>query len=445
MNEVNFLNCKNIKRYDFTRKPKRVSGFWIFLADAVAIKPALKGFDLKIDKVNTDGLKPPYLLLASHASEMDFAVMFKATDPYRRLNAVCAIDAIRDHGDWLMHNMGCICKRKFIKDINLIRNMRYCAKNYGDIVCLFPEARYSLDGCESYIPDSVGKMCKLLKIPVVTLKMEGNFIIGPQWNKTRQKLPLHAVMTQIVTADEIDTIETDEINKRIRDGLKRDDFLYQKENGIENGYSRRAEGLENILYRCPHCGKEFEMYSQGTQIWCGNCRKHWEMTELGQLKAVGGETEFEHIPDWFKWERSCVREEVRSGTYRFEDEVSVHTLPSATRFYDNGVGKLIQTSDKTVLECTAYGKPFRLELAAAELESLHIEYDYPFEKKKYRKNCFGDCVDISVADDSFWLHPLNKRLQLTKLSFATEEMYFWAREKIAQKKQRRPQTAQSEI
>lgn len=430
MNEVNVLNEEKIKRYDFTKKPKRLSKFWIFLADLVAVRPTLRGFDLKIDKVNMEGLKPPYLLLASHASEMDFAVMYKATDPYRRMNPVCAIDAIRDHGDWLMRNLGCICKRKFIKDFNLIRNMRYCAKEFGDIVCLFPEARYTLDGCESYIPDSVGKMCKLLKIPVVTLKMEGNFIIGPQWNKTRQKLPLHAVITQIVTANEIDSIDVAEVNRRIRDGLKRDDFRYQKENGIENNYSRRAEGLEHILYRCPHCGKEFEMHSHGTEIWCDNCKKHWEMTNLGQLEAKDGETEFAHIPDWFNWERACVREEVRNGTYRFEDEVTVHTLPNAIRFYDNGVGKLVQTCEKTVLECTAYGKPFKLELAAIELESMHIEYDYPFEKKKYKKNCFGDCVDISTADDSFWLHPINKRLQLTKLSFATEEIHFLAQERI---------------
>lgn len=428
------MGASKIRRYNFAKPPKRASKLWLAIADVVAIRPTLRGFSLSIDKVNMDGLKPPYLLLASHASEMDFAVMYQATDPYRRMNPVCAIDAIRDNGDWLMRNLGCICKRKFIKDFNLIRHMRYCAKEYGDIVCMFPEARYTLDGCESYIPDSVGKLCKLLKIPVVTLNMEGNFIIGPQWNKTRQKLPLHATISQIVTAEELRNISVDEINKRIRDGLKRDDFRYQLQNNIHNTYAKRAEGLEHILYRCPHCGTEFEMYTKGTHIWCEHCGKKWEMTTLGQLKATEGETEFAHIPDWFNWERQTVREEVRNCTYRFEDEVSVHTLPNAKRFYNQGFGKLVQTPQGTVVECTAYGKPFKLELAGIELESMHVEYDYPFLKKRYRKNCFGDCVDISTADDSFWLHPMNKRTQLTKLSFATEEIHFLAQEQIEQGK-----------
>lgn len=428
-----FVDPEKIKHYDFARKPKRASKFWL-VASKMVSSALLKGFDLKIIRENMDGLKPPYLLLATHASETDFAVMYRAIAPYRRINTVCAIDGIRDHGDWLMRNVGCICKRKFIKDYHLIRNMRYCAKEYGDIVCMYPEARYTLDGCASYIPDSVGKLCKLLKIPVVTLKMEGNYIIGPQWNKTLQKLPLCATIKQIVTAEELEKIDVDEINRRIRASFERDDFRYQLENNIENNYEKRAEGLEHILYRCPHCGKEFEMHSKGTQIWCEACGKHWEMTNLGQLRALdGGETEFEHIPDWFNWERKSVREEVRNGTYRFEDDVTVHTLPNAKRFYDNGVGKLVQTPEKTVFVGNVYGEPFKLELAAIELESMHIEYNYPFDKKKFPQNCFGDCVDISTADDSFWLHPINKRLQLTKLSFATEEMHFLAQEKIRKK------------
>lgn len=150
----------------------------------------------------------------------------------------------------------------------------------------------------------------------------------------------------------------------------------------------------------------------------------------GELAAEEGETEFTHIPDWTAWERENVRREVRAGSYRFEDEVTVHTLPNAKRFYDQGRGKLVQTCEGTFLECTAYGEKLSLSWAGTELESVHIEYDYPYNKKKYKKNVFGDCVDISTADDSYWLHPVNLRDQLTKLSFATEEIYKFAQEKL---------------
>ena len=58
-------------------------------------------------------------------------------------------------------------------------------------------------------------------------------------------------------------------------------------------------------------------------------------------------------------------------------------------------------------------KPFTLVRSAMDLESMHIEYDYLGR---------GDCVDISIPDDSFWCY-LSKRDAITKISFATEEMH----------------------
>ncbi|MGN0823107.1 MAG: hypothetical protein ACI4NG_04975 [Candidatus Gallimonas sp.] len=420
---------KKIKRYDFTKKPRRASGILTRFARAVLVPMKLKGRRLTINRLGMEGIKPPYLLLATHASMMDFYVMFKATAPYRANNVV-AIDAVRDVGDGIMRIMGCICKRKFVKDLNLIRNMRYAAEKYGDIVCVYPEARYSLDGCESFLPDSVGKMCRLMGIPVVVLRMYGNFVMSPQWNKEEQYLPLRADLELVATAEETRALTVSELNGRIRAAFRRDDFAYQAENGYEIDNPKRAKGLHSILYQCPHCKKEFGMYSEGTRIWCSACGKSWGMSALGELSAEEGETEFSHIPDWFRWERENVRREVREGRYRFEDEVTVHTLPNAKRFYDQGRGKLVQTCEETRLECTAYGKPLVLEWAGTELESVHVEYDYPFRKEKYKKNLFGDCVDLSTPDESYWLHPVHLRDQLTKLSFATEEIYALAQEKV---------------
>ncbi len=420
---------KKIKRYDFARKPKKASVFWMTVARLFAIRPMLKGRKLTIVRKGMEGIKPPYLLLATHASMTDFPVMYRAVAPYNANNVV-AIDAVRDIGEWLMRKVGSICKRKFVQDYNLIRNMKYCVDKLGSIVCVYPEARYSLDGTASFLPDSLGKMCKLLNVPVVVLRMQGNFIMSPQWNKVEQKLPLKAELELIAGKDELASVSVDELNERIRKAFERDDYAYQYENGIENKYERRADGLHNILYQCPHCNAEFKMYSEKTRLWCAACGKGWEMDELGRLTAEDGETEFAHIPDWFKWERSNVREEVRSGRYRFEGEVAIHTLPNAKRFYDQGKGKLVQTAEGTRLVCTAYGDPVDLFWAGTELESVHVEYDYPFRKDKYKKNVFADCVDISTRDESYWLHPLNQRDQLTKLSFATEEIYFLAQEKV---------------
>ena len=418
-----------VKRYDFTRKPLKPSGFWMWIARQFAIKPRLKGRKITVRKIRMDGIKPPYVLFATHASMLDFPLMYTAVAPHNANNVV-AIDAIRDVGDWLMRRLGCICKRKFVKDLNLIRNMRYCTDTLKTIVCVYPEARYSLDGTTGFLPDSLGKVIKLLKVPVVVLRMYGTFVAAPQWNKDEQVIPLSCDLECVATAEEVASLPAAELNERIHRAMQRDDYAWQRESGIEIDNPRRADGLHNILYQCPHCRAEFKMHSGGTRLWCSACGKAWQMDTLSRLHAEEGETEFSHIPDWTAWERRNVRDEVRSGRYRFEDDVTVHTLPNAKRFYDQGMGRLVQTCEETRLTCTAYGEPKTLVWKGTELESVHIEYDYPYRKDKYKKNIFGDCVDISVPDDSYWLHPVSGRDRLTKISFATEEIYLLAKEKI---------------
>lgn len=421
------IPAEKVKHYDFTKRPSKPAKGLIRIVKKMICDPYLKKSGFTLVKEKMEGLKPPYVLLCNHMSFVDFYVLFAAISP-EIPQPVVAIDAIRDVSEPVMKLVGTIGKRKFVQDLGLIRHMKHVLEKRKGIVCLYPEARYSLDGTQSFLPDSVGKLCKLTKVPVVTLIAHGDFIAQPQWNKEDKYLPISATISQIVTADEIKTLSAAEINRRIREKFVYDDFKYQKDNGYIVDNPRRANGLHSILYQCAHCGTEFEMYSEGTTLECKHCGKKWEMTELGELKAHTGETEFTHIPDWFKWERENVRREVESGNYSFDDEVEVHTLPNARHFYYQGKGRLKQSLDGTTLECNYHGKELVQHWSGAQLESVHVEYDYPFKKKKYKLD-FGDCLDISIPSESFWLHP-TRRDQLTKFSMATEEIYRLDKEKI---------------
>ena len=163
---------------------------------------------------------------------------------------------------------------------------------------------------------------------------------------------------------------------------------------------------------------EFEMGSKGATIYCNTCQKKWKMTVYGELQAEDGVTEFSHIPDWSNWERDNVKQEIRKGTYYFEDEICLETLPNAKHFYKHGKAKLIHSIDGFRIEGNIYGKEQIITRTPLQLESLHIEYDYLGR---------GDCVDISTLEDSYWCY-INKKNVITKLSFATEELHFYAKE-----------------
>jgi len=221
-------------------------------------------------------------------------------------------------------------------------------------------------------------------------------------------------MTQTFTPEQIEKASVDEINRTINAVFKYDEYRWQKDNNIVIDSPNRAKGLHHILYQCPHCLTESRMDSDKDRLWCGHCGKRWKMSELGELSAVKGKTEFSHIPDWFEFERSMVRRQIENGTYFFRDQVTVDSLPNAEGYIRLGEATLTHSVEGFVLELVTDDESFRLEKKSLSLYSLHIEFDY-FGK--------GDCLDLSTTDDTFYLYPLTKKNVVTKLQFAVEEIY----------------------
>ena len=88
------------------------------------------------------------------------------------------------------------------------------------------------------------------------------------------------------------------------------------------------------------------------------------------------QTEFTHIPDWYEWERSQVRNEIERGAYRFESDVTVDSLPNAKGFINLGKGKLIHDINGFLLEGEYEGTPYSVSINSKALYSCHIEYNY---------------------------------------------------------------------
>ena len=402
----------NMKRFDMKAPPKRQKLRFIGYLKAL---PVLWSHHGKITKVNMKGIKPPYLLLANHNALMDVDILNLATFPHR-VNYVIAIDGFIGR-EKLLRNVGGICKRKFTNDLNLIRHLR-TVKNNGDIVQIFVEARYSLCGTNAIIPESVAKLAKFLKIPVVMLTMHGHHINSPFWNLHNRKIKgIEAEMKCLMNADEVDNLPLEEVNKRIQDAFIYDEYKWQKEKGVVVNYKGRAEGLHKVLYQCPHCHTEYEMDSKDNILFCKHCGKKWEYSTLGELKAVEGETEFSHIPDWYEWERENVRKEVEAGKYHFESEVHVDALPNADAFIHLGKAKLVHDMNGFHLE--GYYKEndehYSLDIPTQDTYSVHIEYEYLGK--------FGDCVDLNTLEDTLYVYPECEKFSVTKISLATEELY----------------------
>src|SRR5690606_12485856 len=274
-------------------------------------------------------------------------------------------------------------------------------------------------GTTAALPDSLAKMVKILKVPVVVLNMHGNFLTQPVWNMGNRRVPLAADMTQIVTKEEITELPVEEINNRIHKAFEYDEFKYQFDHQIKIKDKNRTKGLHKVLYQCDACGTEFMMDSKGTEIWCDACGKRHYQNEYGRLEAKDGQTKYPHIPDWYETQRAFTRKQLEDGTYYFEDEVYVESLPNAKAFLPMGDGKLIHTKEGFKLTVDDPNYPLELVKESSSLYSVHIEFDY----KLRSDGVVADCIVLSTLEDTYYIYPKNKRDQVTKLRFAVEEAY----------------------
>ena len=407
------VNYKNPKKYKTAKYPIRQPIYLTWLIQMLS-KMMLIGKEHKVEKFNMEGLKPPYLLLSNHMSFVDFELVSLGTYPHR-VNNVVNIDGFYMRA-WLLEWIGAICTRKFTTDLHLVKSIRKVLER-GDVLCMYPEARYSPAGTTAYLPESLGMLVKKSKVPVVIALHHGNYLHSPFWNfRKKRKVPLYTTFTKLWDPEDLEKLTVEEINAGLKEALTYDEYKWQKDNGILITEPYRAEGLNKILYQCPSCKTEHKMESKGAELFCTECGKRWYLNEDGSLSAVDGETEFSHIPDWFEWEREQVRQQIENGEYSFEDDVEVYSLPRCYKYEPLGFGKLTHDPEQGFVLTGHYReKDYRIQRTPLQTNSLHVEYDFlrikPF-----------DLVDISTENDSFYCYTTKKDV-ITKLAFATEEIY----------------------
>ena len=155
------VNYKKPKFYKTAKYPIRQPLYltWLirFLSGMMTI-----GVDYKIEKINMEGLKPPYMILSNHMHFIDFELCSIGTYP-QRINNVVNIDGYINKF-FLLEWIGAISTRKFTNDVPLVKSIRKVLQR-GDILAMYPEARYSPCGVTSYLP-SIGvkaySTCRLL-------------------------------------------------------------------------------------------------------------------------------------------------------------------------------------------------------------------------------------------------------------------------------------------
>ncbi len=362
------------------------------------------------------GKREPCLYLMNHSSFIDLKIVSRILYP-RAFNIVCTSDGFVGKR-WLMRNLGCIPTKKFITDTVLVRDMLHAVRKNRCSVLMYPEASYSFDGTATPLPDSIGKCIKMLGVPVVMIKTEGAFARDPLYNGLqRRRVRVSAKMKYLLSPEDIAEYSAEDLNAILQQEFSFDNFRWQRDNRVCIPESFRADGLNRVLYKCPHCHTEGEMEGRDTLITCHHCGIAYELDEYGALVCCNGEGVFDHVPDWYAWERRCVQQEIDDGTYRLHTDVDIYMLVNTDCVYRVGEGTLAHSADGFRL----VGCEGKLSFSLPPSASYCLYADYYWYE-------IGDMICIGDTKALYYCFPKEGGDIVAKTRLATEELYKRAKE-----------------
>jgi len=399
------------------KRPHKIGIFWRCLIRLLSVF-GLMGTKFKYtsERMELLGKKEPCLILMNHSCFLDLQMASRIFFP-RHYCIVCTSDGFVGMGGlmaWLMRTIGCIPTQKFVTDLGLVQDMSYCFKKLKTSVLMYPEASYSFDGTATPLPRKMGVLLKKFDVPVVMVETFGAFSRNPLYNELqiRRNVPITAKVKLLYTREEIKEKTVKELSDGLDAAFGFDHFKWQKEQGLEITESFRADGLNRILYKCPRCLREGHMEGKGTTLKCHHCGKTWELTALGEMKALEGETEFSHIPDWYAWERDQVRTELLEGSYKLSVDVDIAVMTDYKAIYKVGEGHL--EHDATGFRLTGCDGQLEYSQKPQACYSLYADY-YWYE--------IGDMICVGDNDKLFYCFPKDGGDVVAKTRLATEELY----------------------
>lgn len=248
--------------------------------------------------------KGPVLFLSNHLSNWD-GIYINAMFWNRIVHFIVHDEMFKNKFLGFLSNvlLGEVKRGMSTSDISDILTIRQLVKK-GKSVGLYPEGDIDMFGRTLPVEISVAKFVKMLRIPVVIMRIDGACIRATRWGKYAHHSHITYSIREVLSVEQIQKMSLEELYKVIMDGITVDDLAYQ-ENVLR--YKQwpgpaRAEWLELGLYMCPKCHRLEVLKSKGAYVYCSECGFKAKYNRYAMLE--GEEVPFHNLTKWDDWQYS---------------------------------------------------------------------------------------------------------------------------------------------
>jgi 1-acyl-sn-glycerol-3-phosphate acyltransferase len=337
--------------------------------------------NMRVDRSGIQDVKPPFIVLGNHPSNVDaalvqyivapYACYFLTTNYYFRLPIIGRI----------LNIFGAIPKIQFFPDVRSMRGVVEVIAR-GDVVGIFPEGRRSIDGSSCPIPESIAKLIKKFKVPVVSVRINGGYFIWPRWSCFWRSGRVETIVKQILTTEEIVNMDIKEIHDVVCHALAYNDYDWNNTARVRYHHKKAAEQLHLVLHQCPRCVASQVMRSKGTRLFCSVCGNSAVMDEYGFLQPLDDQcVVFGDPVKWNAWQRRKMIVLLQDDD--FQIHAKVKDLRIADKYYGAyrscGYGEIFLRKDGMHFLGTVDGHTTELFFPIEIMPSVSTEFNNDFE------------------------------------------------------------------
>lgn len=367
-------------------------------------------------------LKAPFIILGNHHSLYDYIFPMRALFP-RRINYMVARKHVvaSSYRFFLKHSYT-IPKSLFQTDIPSLRGAFDVIAQKG-ILAIYPEGQILVHGISKELPEQVAKLLKKLKAPVLIQRTSGAYFVDSTWRKKLPKGLIDVEFSLAMTAEQLAEYSLEKIDEIVAKRLFVDNFKWQEETGNLYTGKFRAHGLENILYRCPECEKEFSLETKDDLVYCNECGMKVRYNEACHLDWEG-KKHYNHIGDWYIHQREVEANnhiENKSLNFSFPVELRIlaekNTLIKDSNNFEVRKTKRIEKAGDGVLSLSGEKYSF-----IGKIFGKDAEINFNPRVVQYLPYTPGDNFQIYMQDVMFAFHPKEPRL-CSKVALMIETFY----------------------
>lgn len=328
----------------------------------------------------------PAFVIYNHLSRIDHLWLVDSIYP-RKMNILAgANEFYRSHLQLVFKLNQVIPKKIFNDDLTSFRGMRKII-NDGGIIAFAPEGMSSIYGCNQPVVPGTGHFLKHYGIPVYFLQIRGSYCAQNKVCLQEKTGPIKLQMRLLFSPEDLKNLSEEEINDRVNLANKHDEYLWCQENNLTyKGKGFMTKNLEDICYKCPKCGSELTMKTEGDKIWCSNCGNGALMNEHYAFEPFNKDCVIPKAPTkWVEYERIETIKAIRKDpNYSFEVKVKIGCLDpykyirkkKTTNLCGEGILKVDHNGIHFVGQ--KMGKEFNFDLDYKKVYSLVITTDVTY-------------------------------------------------------------------